>query len=103
MRETYLFVVLAVALTGAGNAKEMRGFAPVVVPKTLPFLKPTTRTLSSTGEIPMALIGVIGGPAEMTWLWRDYDPAKTAQSYDPDPGEKSKPPFRVSITNRSAE
>jgi enterochelin esterase-like enzyme len=42
-------------------------------------------------------------PAEMTWLWRDYDPAKTAQSYDPDPGEKSKPPFRVSITNRSAE
>jgi enterochelin esterase-like enzyme len=42
-------------------------------------------------------------PAEMTWLWRDYDPAKTNQSYDPEPGEKSKPPFRVSITNRSAE
>jgi enterochelin esterase-like enzyme len=42
-------------------------------------------------------------PAEMTWLWRDYDPTKTAQSYDPDPGEKSKPPFRVSVSNRSAE
>jgi enterochelin esterase-like enzyme len=42
-------------------------------------------------------------PAEMTWLWRDYDPAKTAQDYVPDPGEKSKPPYRVAITNRSAE
>jgi enterochelin esterase-like enzyme len=42
-------------------------------------------------------------PAEMTWLWRDYDPAKTNQSYEPDPAEKSKPPFRVSITNRPAE
>jgi enterochelin esterase-like enzyme len=42
-------------------------------------------------------------PAEMTWLWRDYNPAKTNQSYDPEPGEKSKPPFRVTITNRPAE
>ena len=42
-------------------------------------------------------------PAEMTWLWRDYDPGKTNQSYDPDPAEKSKPAFRVSITNREAE
>jgi enterochelin esterase-like enzyme len=42
-------------------------------------------------------------PAEMTWLWRDYDPGKTNQSFDPDPAEKSKPAFRVSITNREAE
>jgi enterochelin esterase-like enzyme len=42
-------------------------------------------------------------PAEMTWLWRDYDPAKTAQAYVLEPGEKSKPPFRVASTNRSAE
>ena len=42
-------------------------------------------------------------PTEMTWLWRDYDAAKINQSYDPEPGEKSKPPFRVAITNRSAE
>ena len=42
-------------------------------------------------------------PAEMIWLWRDYDPAKTEQTYLPDPAEKSKPVFRVSITNRDAE
>ena len=39
-------------------------------------------------------------PAELTWLWRDYDPAKTSQQFDQDPGEKSRPPFRVTITNR---
>ncbi len=42
-------------------------------------------------------------PAEMTWLWRDYDPAKTEQIYNADPAEKSKPPYRVSITNRSPD
>jgi enterochelin esterase family protein len=42
-------------------------------------------------------------PAEMTWLWRDYDPTKTAQEYVLESGEKSKPPFRVSITNRDAQ
>jgi enterochelin esterase-like enzyme len=39
-------------------------------------------------------------PEEMIWLWRDYDPNKTNQVYEIDPAEKSKPPFRVSITNR---
>jgi enterochelin esterase-like enzyme len=42
-------------------------------------------------------------PDEMIWLWRDYDPAKTAQTYQIDPAEKSKPLFRVSVTNRAAE
>lgn len=42
-------------------------------------------------------------PEEMTWLWRDYDPAKTAQTYEPDPAEKDKPPFRVKIANREAQ
>lgn len=42
-------------------------------------------------------------PAEMIWLWRDYDPAKTEQAYVMDPAEKSKPVFRVSISNRDAE
>jgi hypothetical protein len=41
-------------------------------------------------------------PAEMVWLWRDYDPGKTEQIYEIDPSEKSKPPFRASITNRTA-
>jgi enterochelin esterase-like enzyme len=39
-------------------------------------------------------------PAEMTWLWRDYDPSKTSQTFEQDPGEKDRPPFRVSIINR---
>jgi enterochelin esterase-like enzyme len=42
-------------------------------------------------------------PAEMTWLWRDYDPAKTSQTYEIEPAEKAKPIFRVSVTNREAE
>jgi hypothetical protein len=36
----------------------------------------------------------------MTWLWRDYNPALTAQTYVQDADEKARPPFRVSITNR---
>jgi enterochelin esterase-like enzyme len=39
-------------------------------------------------------------PEEMIWLWRDYDPAKTSQNYEMDLGEKARPTFRVSITNR---
>ncbi len=39
-------------------------------------------------------------PEEMIWLWRDYDPSKTEQTYAQDPAEAAKPPFRVSITNR---
>lgn len=39
-------------------------------------------------------------PEELTWLWRDYDPAKTEQTYEPDPSEKDKPFFRVKIVNR---
>ncbi|MCU1272577.1 MAG: hypothetical protein JWO48_8 [Bryobacterales bacterium] len=39
-------------------------------------------------------------PEELTWLWRDYDPAKTEQAYAMDPSEKDKPMFRVKIYNR---
>jgi enterochelin esterase-like enzyme len=42
-------------------------------------------------------------PAEMTWLWRDYDSSKTEQTYVIEPSEKAKPVFRVSVTNREAE
>jgi enterochelin esterase-like enzyme len=42
-------------------------------------------------------------PAELSWLWRGYDPAKSAETYVPDPAEKSKPSFRVTITNRPAD
>jgi enterochelin esterase family protein len=39
-------------------------------------------------------------PRSLTWLWRDYDPAKTAQVYEMEPEEQAKPLFRVSIDNR---
>jgi enterochelin esterase-like enzyme len=42
-------------------------------------------------------------PEEMIWLWRDYDPAKTEQTYEMETSEKSKPLFRVSIVNRDSE
>lgn len=42
-------------------------------------------------------------PEEMTWLWRDYDSSKTAQTYEMEPAEKAKPLFRVAITNREAQ
>jgi enterochelin esterase family protein len=42
-------------------------------------------------------------PQELTWLWRDYDPAKTEQTYEVEPSEKVKPLFRVTIYNRDLE
>lgn len=39
-------------------------------------------------------------PESLTWLWRDYDPAKTTQEFHIDPVEKEKPFFRVTISNR---
>src|SRR5271165_4231354 len=42
-------------------------------------------------------------PEEMVWLWRDYDPGKTAQTYEMEVSEKSKPVFRVTVTNRNSD
>jgi enterochelin esterase-like enzyme len=42
-------------------------------------------------------------PEQMVWLWRDYDASKTAQTYEIEPSEKSKPLFRVAIANRDAQ
>ena len=42
-------------------------------------------------------------PAEMIWLWRDYDSGKAAQTYEMEPSEKVKPLFRVSVANRDTE
>ena len=39
-------------------------------------------------------------PECLTWLWRDYDPAKTEQIYEQSEEEKAKPLFRVRIYNR---
>ncbi|MEP6714966.1 MAG: alpha/beta hydrolase-fold protein [Terriglobia bacterium] len=42
-------------------------------------------------------------PAEMIWLWRDYDPAKTEQTFTIDEAEKSKPYYRVVTLNRPTD
>ena len=39
-------------------------------------------------------------PESLTWLWRDYDPARTQQTFEQDDAEKAKPVFRVAIVNR---
>jgi len=41
-------------------------------------------------------------PESLAWLWRGYDPKKTAQDFVMDPAEKEKPFFRVTIANRDA-
>ena len=46
--------------------------------------------------------GALDLPESLTWLWRDYDPAKTQQNYQMEESERAKPMFRVSITNRDA-
>jgi enterochelin esterase family protein len=39
-------------------------------------------------------------PMSLSWVWRDYDPAKTEQKYEQEASEKAKPMFRVHIYNR---
>lgn len=46
--------------------------------------------------------GALDLPESLTWLWRDYDPAKTTQTYQMEEAEKVKPPFRVNIANRDS-
>jgi enterochelin esterase family protein len=46
--------------------------------------------------------GALDLPESLAWLWRDYDPSKTQQTYEMDEAERAKPPFRVSVTNRDA-
>lgn len=41
-------------------------------------------------------------PEALAWLWRDYDPAKTEQTYEMEPAEREKPLFLVKIANRDA-
>jgi enterochelin esterase family protein len=41
-------------------------------------------------------------PDSLIWLWRDYDAAKTQQTYEMEPSEREKPVYRVRIVNRDA-
>ena len=40
-------------------------------------------------------------PESLTWLWRDYDPAKITQEFVQDPAEKDLPLWRVVTLNRN--
>lgn len=42
-------------------------------------------------------------PEEMIWLWRDYDPAKTEQTYVIEDAEKSRPLFRINSLARESQ
>ena len=44
--------------------------------------------------------GQMEAPAELTWIWRDYDPSKTDQTFEMEERERSKPLYRVEISNR---
>jgi enterochelin esterase-like enzyme len=46
------------------------------------------------------LDGQMEAAAELAWIWRDYDPAKTEQIYQMEERERSKPLFRVEVVNR---
>lgn len=46
--------------------------------------------------------GALDLPESLVWLWREYDPAKIAQTYTMEEAERKKPVFRVTITNRDA-
>jgi enterochelin esterase-like enzyme len=46
--------------------------------------------------------GALDLPESLAWLWRDYDPAKTEQTFTMEETEKAKPLFRVRIANREA-
>jgi enterochelin esterase-like enzyme len=44
--------------------------------------------------------GQVEAPAELIWLWRGYDAAKTEQKYEMEPDEQAKPLWRMRSFNR---
>lgn len=42
-------------------------------------------------------------PAELEWLWRGYDPAKTSETFVQDPVETKLPPFRFTLVDRATD
>ncbi len=50
----------------------------------------THSTAQGNAELPLA----------MSWLWRDYDPAKSEQIYEQEESERAQPLFRVKALNR---
>lgn len=56
--------------------------------------------LSFSNDSHTRTAGFAEAAEELTWLWRDYDPSKTSQTFEVDPAEKAAPMFRVRIVNR---
>ncbi len=46
--------------------------------------------------------GAMDLPEALAWLWRGYDPARTAETFEMEPEERAKPLFRVKVANREA-
>ena len=46
--------------------------------------------------------GALDLPEALAWLWRDYDPVRTEQTYQMDEAERAKPMYRVKIANHDA-
>ena len=46
--------------------------------------------------------GAMDLPESLSWLWRGYDPDKTAEVYEQEETERAKPIYRVQIANRDA-
>ena len=44
--------------------------------------------------------GAMDLPESLTWLWRGYDPEKTAETFEQEATERAKPIFRVQVANR---
>jgi enterochelin esterase family protein len=44
--------------------------------------------------------GQMEAPAELAWIWRDYDPSTTEQTFEMEERERSKPLYRVEVSNR---
>ena len=41
-------------------------------------------------------------PESLAWLWRDYDPERTRQTFEQEPSERAKPVYRVAVSNRDS-
>ena len=41
-------------------------------------------------------------PKALSWLWRDYDPARTSETFVQEASERRKPIYRFGIANRDA-
>ena len=46
--------------------------------------------------------GAMDLPESLSWLWRGYDPERTAEDYEQEEVERGEPIFRVRIANRDA-